>query len=287
MGAIINPAAGYAILKISEQQYGRAPSTLNDEELKAVERIAARQIEIERLVLSSDMAQGVIVPDSEVDNAFKLIRNRYEDEELFRESLERNGIDVEHLRQSLMREIRVESVMDRVAQQAPKIDETEARLYYYLHPEQFQQPEMRTARHILITINAEFVENHRDKSWVRIQELSQQLKGGSIEKFIQAAKKVSECPTALQGGMLGKVPRSTLFPELDQVLFGMSEGEVSAAVESPMGFHLLYCEKVYPQKTLPLAEVLPKLKHKLEDRERERYKKTWLKNLLMEVQRHG
>jgi len=287
MGAVINPIVGYAMLKIAEQQYGKATSTLNEEELKQVERIVARQIEIERIVLSSDMAQGVIVPETEVENAFKIIRERYDDDDSFKQSLEQNGIDEKHLRQSLLHELRVESVMHRVAQQAPKVDETEARLYYYLHPEQFQQPEMRTARHILVTINPDYAENSREAAEQKMQQLSQQIGGGSLEKFINAAKKHSECPTALQGGMLGKVPRSTLFPELDQTLFSMQEGQVSAVVESEMGFHLLYCEKIYPQKTLPLAEVLPKLKQKLEDRERERHKKVWLKKLLMEVQRHG
>ncbi len=284
---VTNSKAGYTLLRIAEQQYGRAPSSLNAEELKAVERIAARQFEIERIVLSSDMAQSVVVPSTEVENAYKQIRNRYETEEEFLQAMEDNGFNENQLRQSLLQELRVESVMDRVAQQAPSIEETEARLFYYLHPEQFQQPEMRNVRHILITINAEFVENNRDASLARIREVANKIKNNDVEAFIHQAKKVSECPTALQGGALGKVPQNTLFPELDKVLFTMKEGEVSDIVESPMGFHLLLCEKIYPQKQTPLAEVLPKLKQKLEDRERERYKKSWLKNLILEVQRNG
>lgn len=283
----LNSKAGYTLLRIAEQQYGRAPSALNADELKAVERIAVRQAEIERIVLSSEMAQSVVVPNSEVENAFKLIRNRYESDEEFQHSMEANGFDEKQLRQSLLQELRVESVMDRVALQAPNVEETEARLFYYLHPEQFQQPEMRSARHILITINAEFVENNREVSLAQIQRVAEKVKDGDVEKFIQQAKKISECPTALQGGSLGKVPQSTLFPELDKVLFAMKEGDVSDVVESPMGFHLLLCEKIVPKRQISLAEVLPKLKQKLEDRERERYKKSWLKNLILEVQRNG
>ena len=61
-------------------------------------------------------------------------------------------------------------------------------------------------------------------------------------KFAELALKHSECPTALQGGVLGIVPRGKLYPELDAVLFSIKAGEVSEIVESEIGFHLRFVQ---------------------------------------------
>ncbi|MDD5462304.1 MAG: peptidylprolyl isomerase [Methylococcales bacterium] len=60
----------------------------------------------------------------------------------------------------------------------------------------------------------------------------------------ELALKHSECPTALQGGVSGIVPRGKLCPELDAALFSIKAGEISEIVESEIGFHLVLCQQI-------------------------------------------
>ena len=269
----------YMLLGIAATRFGCAPVRMTDGQRREAERIAQRQFDIEQKVLSSAEARAVIVPPSEVSTAVDNIRARYGDANEFIRELESNDLNEALLREALARELKVEAVLARVAARTPTVDETEARLYYYLHLQQFEQPETRTARHILITINPTFPENRRDVALQRCAEIAKRL-ARKPDRFAEQAGKHSECPTALDGGTLGRLKRGTLYPELDAVLFALREGGVSDVVESPLGFHILFCEKIYRAGPASLAEVLPQLRERLTARAANRAKKRWIEQLL-------
>ena len=77
------------------------------------------------------------------------------------------------------------------------------------------------------------------------------------------ALKYSECPTALNGGLLGTVHRGKLYPELEPVAFALQPGELSAVATSPMGVHLLRCDNIEPARELSLAEATPSIRRHL------------------------
>ena len=92
--------------------------------------------------------------------------------------------------------------------------------------------------------------------------------------------KHSECPTALQGGLLGEVPSGQLYPELDAALFLMHEGETSEILESPMGLHLLRCEAITPAAVLPLKDARGPIRTLLEQRRKRVCQQAWVNQLL-------
>jgi len=59
------------------------------------------------------------------------------------------------------------------------------------------------------------------------------------EDFAAVARTVSEDSSAAEGGALGAFGRGTMVPAFEQVAFSLAEGEVSAVVESPFGFHVI------------------------------------------------
>lgn len=270
---------GYLLLGIAEQRFSCTPAQMSATQRCEAERIAQRQADIEQRVLASSEARGVMVPPSEVAAAVERIRARYGDNAEFVRELASNNLDELRLHAALARELKVDAVLARVGARAQEVDDTEARLYYYLHLQQFTQPETRTARHILITINPTYPENKREVALQRSTEIARRL-ARKPDRFAEQAGKHSECPTALEGGVLGRLKRGTLFPELDSVLFSMSEGAVSDVVESPLGFHVLLCEKIYRAGPAALADVLPTLRERLTAREANRAQKRWIEQLL-------
>ena len=278
----MNDALTYYMLKIAPEKFGKPLTEIDGEQRTQAERIAQKQLLIEDAVLRSQEAAGVVVPPAQVVDALQNIRARYSDDNAFERDLAGNALNEVMLYDALAREMRVEAVLDRISAAAPMVTETDARLYYYMNSNDFITPELREARHILLTINETFPENSREEAQRRLREIRTRI-GKKPDRFAEQAMKHSECPTALQGGTLGKVKRGILYPELENVLFTLREGELSDLVETPLGFHLLLCEKIMEPILLSLEDVLPSLTQKLNLRERKLHQRRWIESQVHRV----
>jgi peptidyl-prolyl cis-trans isomerase C len=283
--AAAEPLLAYHLLRIAHEHFHCAPEALDGPRQHEARQIALRQLLIENAVLASPEAVGVAVPAASVEAALAGVREHYRGEDgaldcaAMARDLEGQGLDEGGLRRALERQLRVEAVVERAVPMPEPVGETEASLYYYLHVADFTRPEQRRARHILVTVNEQFAENARDRARARLEAIAGRLRRDP-GRFSEQALKHSECPTSLQGGLLGTLRRGVLYPELDAVLFALREGEISVVAESPLGFHLLCCEQVLPETVLPLAEVMPRLRTHLAEQQRRRQQKLWLAGLL-------
>lgn len=273
----------YHLLRAATERFKCNIPALTPEQRAEAERQAGETFALESLVVDSDEAGAVVIPDAQLDASFGDIAQRYADDEEMAADLARNGLDAAGLRRALYRELVFDAVMQRVGAGHAPIDEHDEALFYELHRERFQRLERRTARHILITVNHDYAENTREAARARIEALADKLRAGRsdnlIERFARAARRNSECPTALEDGRLGTVSRGQLYPELDKALFAMEPGRFSGIVESPVGLHLLLCEAVEPASSLPLDQVRPRLREALEQRRRRDAQRAWLKAL--------
>jgi len=238
-------------------------------------RQADKSFDLESLVLSSPEAARVAIPPRRIADALSELRSRYPSRDAFIADLEGNGLDEEILGQALERELIFDAVMQTVSAKRPTVTEIDERLFFELHKKRLARPERRTARHLLITVNEQFEENRRDAAYSRIERLRDKL-GGRPSRFPSLARKHSECPTAMKGGLLGTLPRGRLYPELDAVLFSLPEGAIGGPVESDMGFHLLWCEKIYPSVAAPFSKVRAQIRQLLEDRAGRNCQKVWI-----------
>jgi peptidyl-prolyl cis-trans isomerase C len=227
----------------------------------------------------------VLIPDTQVQRAYREIRQRYASDAEFEEDLNRNGLTGVQLRQALRRELIFDAVMQRVGARHAPITETDERLFFELHRDRFTAPETRAARHILITINDDYPENSRTASRARIEAIAERLSAGAddpaalTQRFARLARKGSECPTAMEGGQLGTLGRGQLYPALDAALFTLEAGAVSGIVESELGFHLILCETIHAAKSPPFAKVRERIRQALEQRRRKDEQRRWLASL--------
>jgi nitrogen fixation protein NifM len=241
--------------------------------------MAQKQQQLETRILASPEARDAMVPPATLETALQEIRGRYANEDEFDDDLAGNGLDVRSFAAALERELKVEAILEKVGTQAEKVSDTDVELYYQYHPDQFRHPETRQARHILVTINEDIPENTRSAAGKRITEIAARLKK-EPGRFEEQALKHSECPTALEGGKLGELPRGKLFPELDAVLFALKPGEVSDVVESSLGFHVLRCDAVSEEKVLGFAQAQTSIRKVLEKKRKRAVQQQWMKGLL-------
>lgn len=273
-----SPELAYHLLRGSVERFSKGVAELDAQQLAEAREQAKKTYALESLVLSSPEARDLIIPEEKVLEAMAEIAKRYESREEFLSDMAANGIDEEGLQTALHRELLFDSVMERIAARSPHINDIDVRIFYEMHKDKFLVPEKRTARHILITVNPEFPENTREAAIARITAIAERAQA-KPKRFAKLARENSECPTAMQDGLLGEVKRGTLYPELDAVLFSLAEGEVSGVVESEIGLHVLLCEKISPQKQIPRIKAEKRIRQILQERARRACQKAWLEPL--------
>jgi nitrogen fixation protein NifM len=279
MPEVIDNGVAYLALKAAQKLYSKAPDGLLPAEFERVKNIAQQQHELEARVLAAPEARDAMVPPSTLQAAMQEIRGRYQSEEEYVSDMARNGLDEAGLATALERELRVEAVLEKVGTRAAKISDMDVELYYHYHPDQFRRPETRLARHILITINESIADNTRDAAHKRISEIAARL-AKEPQRFEEQALKHSECPTALDGGKLGDLPRGKLFPVLDKALFELKAGEVSGVLESELGFHVLRCDAITEAGVLGFDQAGQHIRKLMEQKRKRVCQQAWLKQLL-------
>jgi len=277
-----NAVTAYATLRTALASFEATPADLPAPELDELRQRVDRELAIQDAVLASDMAEGVEVDAADVTEAIRELQSRYAKKEDFLHDLARNGLNKKGLQQALGRELKVTAILALVEAMAPPVEEAELRSYYDLHRDRFVYPETREARHVLVTVNDDYPENCREAALKRIEQIGWGI-GRKSDRFGEQAAKSSECPTAMQQGKLGRVRQGQLYPELDAVLFTMSEGEISRPIETEIGFHLLFCEKIHPAGEVSFEEAAPKIREMLQQAAGRRYMRRWLSELYSEV----
>jgi peptidyl-prolyl cis-trans isomerase C len=265
----------YYVMRAALALFQMTPAELSDNQLHKAKLQADSEYRIENRVLKSKEAAEAVVSEQTLADALHQISDRFDSEENFLSTLDQNGLNPQSLQSAILRQCKVESIMEMVATRAAKVTDAEVDIYYHMHPERFHRPEQRSVAHILITINDEFDENTRPNAEHRIREIRLKL----FQKphlFAELAMKNSECPSALQGGELGRFERSKLYPEIEHVLFNLKEGQLSDIVETEAGFHLVKCLKIHYAETLSLKKTRPKIRKMMQDRLQRTCQRAWL-----------
>ncbi|WP_242445850.1 nitrogen fixation protein NifM [Chromatium okenii] len=271
------PEWRYHLLRAASERFQTAPA-LSMPNVWQVERLARKTLALENQVLATQKRETRRFQNRNSLRQWQRFGNVMTTMRRFSSDLENNGLDENTLQLALRRELIFDAVMQQVGARAEAITAVDEQLFYELQRDRFARPERRTARHILLTINAEFAENQRDVALERIERIAAQLQG-QVEQFGTLASQHSECPTAMQQGQLGTLPRGQLYPALDAALFALAEGEISGVVESELGFHLLLCEQIEPAELMTFAQVQPQIHVLLQTRRQREYQKSWLAQL--------
>jgi peptidyl-prolyl cis-trans isomerase C len=123
-----------------------------------------------------------------------------------------------------------------------QVTEAEAKAFYDQNKDQFVEPELVHARHILIKTDS----MSDADALAKIKEVQAELKGKSgdalKELFIKLAKEKSMGPSNKSGGDLGYFKRGAMVPAFNDAVFAMKVGTVSDIVKTNFGYHLIYLE---------------------------------------------
>jgi nitrogen fixation protein NifM len=265
----------YLEMKLAWSLHNRHPSALDAGTREQLAGTVTRQSALESLILASPEAMHAVVSPALVSERLAAIRARYDSDADMHADLATLGLDERGLEEEVRRDLALEATLDWVGSQAQVATETDAEIYVHLHPDRFTQPELRQLRHILITF-----ETPGQRQAAKRQLEALRAEGLDEDAFAAAALRHSHCPTAMEGGLIGKaVPHGKLFPEVEAAAFALAEGELSAVVETEVGLHLLRCDHIQPGKTLGFAEVKQRIVDHLNERRVQAIQKQWVQGL--------
>ncbi|MBU1232901.1 MAG: peptidylprolyl isomerase [Proteobacteria bacterium] len=248
----IDPTLSFHLMKFAILDYQKSSSELTENEYRRTYQLACEEMLLHQLILSSEEACCVVVPDPVLQRALLTIISEYPDEMDFRTSLQENGLRFTEYLTALCNDLRVEAVLTQVASTVQSVDPFEILHYFRSHQESFMHPEQRSADHILIFSDpsSETLTNQAMEQATAIRRSLCR----NPEVFSSVAKRYSRCSSGTNGGDLGTIKAGELCEELDRVLFTLNAGEISPVIESSAGFHLLYCRKIHHAKRMSFSE---------------------------------
>jgi len=207
-------------LAVQQLQDGLTRSAIiGQAELNIINRIQQQSREINYLQFDDvSFLADIKVSDEQIQEYFELNRSRYMHPEM---------VSISY----------VELNSDNLAKDIPVDDEAVRRLYDE-YVANIANKEQRKAQHILISLAADADADTQSQKKKIADDLLVRINKG--ESFETLAKENSEDPgSAPKGGDLGWVSKGMMVPEFEQTLFKLKKDQVSEAVKSSFGYHLI------------------------------------------------
>jgi parvulin-like peptidyl-prolyl isomerase len=192
-------------------------------------------------------------------DGFKQSQNINDDAE-FARMLEQEGMTVEEFKQRLLEVYAPEEVLRVEVGNRISVSEGTVDRYYQEHPDQFAMEDEVTVREIVVLVESE---SDRSAKLTEAEAIVARVNNG--EEFSSVAQDVSDAGTRAEGGLLGMVKRGHLSEQLEAIAFEIEEGQVSAPIETPYGYHILIVESRKVDAKASLEDVRENVRLFLED----------------------
>jgi len=203
-----------------------------------IEQQVLERLIIERVQLQFARETGLRVDDLELDRTVSRVA---EGNKLsltaFRQTLERDAIPFDVFREELRSEILVSRLREREVTSKITVSEGEIETFLIEQSERKGTATEYNVAHILVRVPERASPEQLDTRRARAEEAVKRLREGA--GFAQIAAAYSDAPDALQGGAMGWRGQERL-PELFvDALTKLKPGDISSALRSPAGFHVL------------------------------------------------
>lgn len=227
---------------------------LGEGRLPSRRELLERMIE-NRLLLQEAKRQEIKVSEGEVQENIERVKSTFLSEKAFKMALEREGIKIEDLKKRYEEELMIKKLIDREVKPEVEVTKKEIKDYYEKNKRRFREEERVKIRHILF------------EDYSQAEKASKRIKSGT--NFEEVAK----------GGYLGSFKRGQLDRKIEEVAFGLKEGEISQIIKTESGYHIIKLEKKEKASLKDLSEVKEVIRNILSSQRVERKLEEYLKKL--------
>jgi foldase protein PrsA len=223
---------------------------------------------------------GIEVTQKDVDKEVQeFIKSRYEgDRKAAEKALDEQGFTFEAFEETIRTSVLAQKLFNGLTKDV-KVEEAEILAYYQQNLQaQYQTPESRDVRHILISEKKQGEEVDFPKSKAEADRIYAELKGGG--DFAALAKENSDDPGSKDTGGKLSITRGQTVPEFDKTAFELEEGAISQPVKTTYGYHIIEAlSAVRKAKTTPIAKVRASIRTTLLQEKKTAFMTDWVEDL--------
>ena len=204
--------------------------------------VLRRQV-LERLIISRLQLQvaertGIRVDDKALNTSINgIARQNGMSLDQFRSAIENDGFDFSVFREDIRKEMIVSRLMQRRVRQRVNITEQEIDNFLSTNKNKNEGNKEYRLSHILISLPEAANADQIDKAQAKATDVINQLRDGVNFKQVAAAN--SDGQQAFNGGDLGWRKSAQLPSIFSDVATSMQKGDISDAIRSPSGFHVI------------------------------------------------
>ncbi len=225
----------------------------------------------ERLVDGQVKELSIDVTEGEVDLGIEDVRKQNNiDAEQFEKLLTNEGYTLASYRVFMKKQLAKLKIINLKVRSKVKVSDEDVKAEYARYARAEESEAEVHARHILVQVPAKAPEAQVEEARQKALKLAEEAKKPGVD-FAELAKKVSEGPSAADGGDLGFFRRGVMVAEFEKAAFTLPQGGVSEPVRTKFGWHVL---KVEERRSIP-----PKSFDELKDALRERLGRAQLEKL--------
>ncbi|MCP4902353.1 MAG: hypothetical protein GY906_35750 [bacterium] len=174
--------------------------------------------------------------------------------------------------------ILVQAIAARVIRERVNIAEEDLRSFYDAHPEEFSHPEQIRVRNIYRRVARDAPPEDWEAARLEMNDILNQIHRGA--RFGDLARAHSDSETARLDGLIGRLDRGKLDPALEEILWGLGEGEVSKTIRTPVGFQIFKVENYLGNFKMDFEDARTRLHRRLTREATEKAEAAMLQELL-------
>ena len=201
-----------------------------------------KQLVEDKLILSRANAIGIEVRDKLVDQRVEEIRVKYASEQVFLDALVKNGATVTDLRDKILDQLKIKYVIDHEVKSKVFVNPQEVTEFYEQNKDSF----LKSRRVNLDSIYITFIDD-KEAARARANEALALIKEG--KDFEEVAKQYSDSSS------IGVVEEGQFLPDIEKVVFSLTQGQVSDSVETDKGIFIFKLKGEIPAQVAELREV--------------------------------
>lgn len=183
------------------------------------------------------------ITDAEIEKRLDELKQQFfeGDDEKYRKEIAKQGLTDKQVRDEIRARLISEKLFEAVTGTV-KVTDADIKAYYDKNKAQFEQPESREVRHILV------------KTKARADDIHARLEGG--DDFAKLAAQYSQdASSAKKGGKYNAVMGASVQP-FDKFVFAADTGDLSEPVKTQFGWHVIeVLSDIKPKSVTPLKEV--------------------------------
>jgi len=212
------------------------PPNMIDQYRKQIRPQVVESMIVEKLLEEQVKKAGINITEKDVDDKLNEVIAAQPGGmtiESFKAMLAAQGQSFDVVRGQIKKTLGYEKLLGPV-----EVNDAEAKAYYDENKEDFNTPEQVRASHILIKVSPTATPEDKMAAKAKIDGLLKQVKAGG--DFAALARENSEDPSAkVNSGDLSFFDRSAMVKEFADAAFAMKVGQVSNAVETQFGYHII------------------------------------------------